>query len=109
MRQSTEKLWAMVSHLGMALIPFGGIGAMVIYLLHKDKSKYIAHHAGQSMWWLFCCMIGIVVLNVVGLTWFAAALYFVRVAMSAIGSFNAMSGKWYEYPLTNKIARRALG
>ncbi len=108
MKQSTEKLWAMVSHLGMALIPLGGIGAFIIFLVFKDRSRYIAHHAYQSMWFLLCCAVVIAVLGFVHLYWLAGLVVALRVIMSAVGSFKAMSGDWFEYPVTSKVARRAL-
>ncbi|MCH8979283.1 MAG: DUF4870 domain-containing protein [Armatimonadetes bacterium] len=109
MRQSTEKLWAMVSHLGMALIPYGGaIGALVIFLVFKDRSRFIAHHSYHSMWFLICTAVAMSVLGFVGLTWFAGAVYFLRIVMAAFGSYSALSGGWYEYPVTSKFVKRAL-
>lgn len=99
----------MVSHLGMALIPYGGaIGALVIFLVFKGRSRYIAHHAYQSMWFLICTAVTMSVLSFMHLLWLASAVYALRIVMSAIGSFNAMAGNWYEYPITSKIVRRAL-
>ncbi|MCB2202865.1 DUF4870 domain-containing protein [bacterium] len=47
-----ERTWAMFAHLSVLLNLFtgflGGIGALVIYLIYKDRSRLIAYHAMQS-------------------------------------------------------------
>src|SRR5688572_7263396 len=49
-----EKLWAMLAHLAGLLgyaVAFGQyIGPLVIYLLYKDKSRFVAFHALQSLY-----------------------------------------------------------
>ena len=108
MRQSTEKIWAMVTHFGMAVFPLSGLGALVIYFVFKDKSKFIAHHSYQAMWFFFCVWILAFVFSVLPLRFMLWPLGFTTLALTFVASYNAMSGKWYEYPLTSKIARRAL-
>lgn len=55
-----ERTWAMLSHLSVLLnfvTGFGGpIAALVIYLVYKERSRYVAYHAMQAMvfqliWW----------------------------------------------------------
>ena len=57
---SEERTWAMLSHLSVLLNLFTGFGgpiaAFVIYLVYKDRSRYVAYHSLQSMifqliWW----------------------------------------------------------
>jgi len=56
-----ERTWAMMSHLSVLLnlvTGFGGpIAALVIYLVYKDRSRYVAYHSLQSLvfhvlWWI---------------------------------------------------------
>lgn len=58
---SDERTWAMLAHLSTLLnlvTGFGGpIAALIIYLVYKDRSRYVAYHAIQSMafqliWWV---------------------------------------------------------
>ena len=55
-----ERTWAMLSHLSVLLNLFTGFGgpiaAFIIYLVYKDRSRYVAYHSLQSLifqliWW----------------------------------------------------------
>lgn len=47
-----ERTWAMLAHLSVLLNLFtgffGGIAAIVIYFVFKDRSRFVAYHAMQS-------------------------------------------------------------
>ena len=60
MTASEERTWSMLAHLSVLLnlvTGFAGpIGALIIYLIYKDRSRLVAYHALQSMifqliWW----------------------------------------------------------
>ena len=60
MTPGDERTWAMMSHLSVLLnliTGFGGpIAALIIYLVYKDRSRFVAYHALQAMvfqmiWW----------------------------------------------------------
>lgn len=50
---SDERTWAMLAHLSILLNLITGIlgpvGALVIYLIYQDRSRYVAYHALQSL------------------------------------------------------------
>jgi uncharacterized protein len=57
---NNERTWAMLSHLSVLLNLvtgfLGPIAAFLIYLVYKDRSRYVAYHALQSaifqaIWW----------------------------------------------------------
>jgi len=59
--QSDERTWAMIAHLSVLvnLISgfFGPIVAIVIYIIYKDRSRYVAYHSMQAfvfqlIWWV---------------------------------------------------------
>lgn len=59
--QSDEKTWAMLAHLSvLANLVTGFLGpviALVIYLVYKDRSRYVAYQSMQSLifqliWWV---------------------------------------------------------
>lgn len=58
---SDERTWAMLSHLSVLanLVTgfLGPIAVLVIYLVYKDRSRYVAYHSMQSfvfqlIWWV---------------------------------------------------------
>jgi uncharacterized protein len=60
MAPGDERTWALLSHLSGLLNLFTGfagpIAALVIYMVYKDRSRFVAYHALQSMifqliWW----------------------------------------------------------
>ena len=59
--ESDERLWAMLAHLSiLANLVTGLLGtaiALVIYLIYKDRSNYVAYHSWQAfifqlIWWV---------------------------------------------------------
>ncbi len=52
MTLSEERTWAMLAHLSVLLNLvtgfLGGIAALIIYFVHKDRSRVVAYHAMQS-------------------------------------------------------------
>ncbi len=58
---SDERTWAMLAHLSVLANLFTGflgpVVALVIYLVYKDRSRYVAYHAMQAfvfqlLWWV---------------------------------------------------------
>lgn len=58
---SDERTWAMLAHLSVLVNLFtaflGPVAALVIYLVYKDRSRYVAYQALQSfifqlIWWV---------------------------------------------------------
>jgi uncharacterized protein len=51
-RQSEERTWAMLAHFSVLLNLvtgfLGGIAAIIIYFVYKDRSRLVAYHAMQS-------------------------------------------------------------
>jgi len=52
MTKSEERTWAMLAHLSVLLNLvtgfLGGIAAIIIYFVYKDRSRFVAYHAMQS-------------------------------------------------------------
>jgi uncharacterized Tic20 family protein len=50
---SEERSWAMLAHLSILLNLvtglLGPVGALIIYLVYKDRSRYVAYHSLQSL------------------------------------------------------------
>ncbi|MDO9129461.1 MAG: DUF4870 domain-containing protein [Anaerolineales bacterium] len=55
-----ERTWAMIAHLSVLINLvsgiFGPVAALIIYMVYKDRSRYVAYHSMQSLifqliWW----------------------------------------------------------
>ena len=61
-----ERTWSVLSHLSMFLNLFTGflgpVAALIIWLVYKDRSRKVAFHALESMWyqvgWLVILTVG---------------------------------------------------
>jgi uncharacterized Tic20 family protein len=108
-----ERLWATLSHLGVIagfIIPFGNIVApLVIWLVQRDKSSFIEHHAKEALnfqititmlaigaFVLMFLIIGIPLLVLIGLG---------SVVFSIIAAIKANDGEHYEYPFNIRLVK----
>ena len=101
---SDEKTMAILSHI--LTLAAGFLAPLIIYLLKKDQSAFIAQHSKESLnfqitvWIiivvLFITIIGILLIWVVGI----AALVFVIMA-----SVAASEGKPYTYPFSIRLIK----
>jgi uncharacterized Tic20 family protein len=62
MAPNDERTWAMLSHLSALLnlvTGFGGpIAALIIYMVYKDRSRYVAYQSLQSLIFQLICWVG---------------------------------------------------
>jgi uncharacterized Tic20 family protein len=74
-----EQNWAMLAHLSILLNLatgfLGGIAALIIYLIYKERSHYIAYHAMQSflfqsITWIGASLVGSTLIAIGGTFWF---------------------------------------
>lgn len=101
---SDEKTMAILSHILTVVFPI--LAPLIIYLIKKDESKFIAYHAKESLNFqitmmiivigLFITIIGILLLWFVGI----AALVFVIIA-----TIRASEGKLYRYPFALRLIK----
>ena len=107
MRQSAEKLWAVMAHIGSLVFPFC---ALILFLVFRDRSRYIAHHSYQAMWFFFSAwIVGFVLSRLPILSLLVWPLGVVVTLMAVVAGINALGGYWYEYPIVGRIWRKALG
>lgn len=117
-----EKLWGMLAHLFTLLgyvISLGQyIAPLVIYLVYKDRSKFVAFHALQSLFFqLLALVVGValVIFSIVtlGLGLILAipalvALWIAVLVYTIIAAIQANNGVWYELPFVGQWARNIL-
>jgi len=131
---SEERTWSMLAHLSVLLnlvTGFAGpIGALIIYLIYKDRSRLVAYHALQSMifqliWWyggglliggmwavvgvLSAILIGIILIPVaVVMTLVLAILPLGALIYGVIGAIEVNQGHDFKYWLVGDWVRGTL-
>ena len=134
MTPGDERTWGMMAHLSTLLnlvTGFGGpIAALIIYLVYKDRSRFVAYHAMQAMvfqliWWfgggvliglmwaivgaLSAIIIGIVLIPVAAVITPLLALMPVGALMyGIIGAVQTNQGQDFKYWLVGDWVRGTL-
>lgn len=89
-----ESAWAMAAH-ALTFIEGGIIGPLVIYMVKKDTSPFIAFHALQSFYFgLVFLVVTLVTCGVGGLLLIVPYFVFELIALR-----EANAGRWYRLPL----------
>lgn len=116
-----ERLWGMLAHLFGALGYFGGVGQfvgpLVVYLMYKDKSRFVAFHALQTLYF----HLGLLVLLILGgfISVFTCGLFLLIISpivaiipcgaliliYSIVGAVQAHDGRLFQYWLVGRWAR----
>jgi uncharacterized protein len=125
-----ERTWAMLAHLSILINLFtgvlGAVAALVIYLVFKDRSRYVAYQSLQSLLFQVIVLFGLGAL--VGATWaVSVALMFILIGFlcmpiaivltlamiaapiySIIGAVQCNSGQDFKYWLIGDWVRSTL-
>jgi uncharacterized Tic20 family protein len=114
-----ERTWSVLAHLSMFLNLvtgfLGPVAALVIWLVYRDRSRRVAFHALQSMWyqivWLVVLAVG---WTVAGLLTIVIIGFFLLPIMAIISvlpfvhagyaAYRVNKGEDYRYPLASDIA-----
>ncbi|MDB5248460.1 MAG: putative transrane protein [Segetibacter sp.] len=101
---SDERTLATLSHILTLVAPI--LAPLIIYLIKKDESKYVAYHAKESLNFqitmiiviigLFLTIVGILLVWIVGI---------VALVLVIIATIKANEGKLYRYPLSLRLIR----
>ena len=102
-----ERTWAMVGHLaalgGLVIPSYGSIiGPLIVWLVKREESAFVAYHAKQSMWFQIFAAIIVTALALIGLctcvTFPLAILAGLGAMAYAIyGAIQVSGGKDFEY------------
>lgn len=93
------------------------LGPLILWLVKKDQSKFVAFHALQAALLMGAMTVLFIVLNIlsiVGHIGFIAAalegiLYLGTLVLNIIAALAANKGDWYEMPVVGAYARKAAG
>lgn len=99
-----EKTLALLAHVLTFIFPF--LAPLIIYLVKKDESTFVAYHAKESLNFqitliiicilLFITVIGILVLWIVGL---------VGAVLVIVATVRAGEGRLYKYPFSIRLIK----
>jgi uncharacterized Tic20 family protein len=112
-----ERLWAMLAHLAGILGYIGGIGQyvvpLVIYLVYKDKSRFVAFHALQSLYFQLGVLVAGLGVLVIAMATCVGGLLFLPLSIGAlayaiVAGIRANQGEWFEYWLVGAWARQQI-
>jgi len=109
MSPADEKTWSIIAHLSVIVAP---IGALIVWLMYKDKSPRVTFHALQALWyqiaWIGIFIVYFVVasiLSVVTLGIAAVILFplmfvmpFIPLAHGCYAAYRVSQGEDYRYP-----------
>ena len=111
---SEERTWAMLAHLSVLLNLvtgfLGGIAAIVIYFIYKDRSRLVAYHAMQSfifqaITWLGAGMVSGLLIAVGSALGF---LIIISLIYGVIGGVKVNNGEDFRYWLVGDWVRNIL-
>src|SRR6478672_4407407 len=101
---SDEKTMALLAH--VLTLAAGFIAPLIIYLVKKDESSFVAAHAKESLNFQITLFIAIIILfiTIIGvvLVWIVGILALVLVI---IATLKASEGKLYKYPLNIRLVK----
>lgn len=119
MSPSEQRTWAMLAHLSVLVNLFtafiGPVVALIIYLVFRDRSRYVAYHSLQSflnqlIWWvgggtiiaIIWTITGVLSAVLIGLFLIPLACLFtlmplIAVIQGVIGAVQTSQGQDYKY------------
>ena len=109
MSAQDERLWSILAHVSVIVAP---IGALIIWLVYKDRSERVRFHALQALWyqvaWIGIFVVYFVVATILSIVTFGIAavilfplmaiLPFAPLANGCYAAYKVSQGEDYRYP-----------
>jgi uncharacterized protein len=114
MSPKDENTWSVLAHLSVFLNLLTGflgpVGALVIWLMYKDRSPRVSFHALQSLWyqvaWMVILTVGWVVAGLLTVVLIGFLLFPVMILLTVVpfvhmgyAAYKVSQGVDYRYPL----------
>lgn len=104
---SDERTMAILCH--VLSIFFWIFPSLIIYLIKKEESPYVASHAKEALnfqisIFIFSIIAGILVLLLVGI-FLLIAIYFLNIILCIIATIKASDNILYRYPFTIRLIK----
>lgn len=122
--ESDAKLWSMFSHLAVLLGHLlswgflGWIGPLIIFLMYKDRNRFVRYNAAEALNGAIAVVIAQVVLGIVLTIFGVITLGFgfaafplvgipalIQLIFAIIGAVKANQGEWWNYPLNIRLVK----
>lgn len=109
MSDSDQRMWAMLSHIGAILLGF--IAPLVVWLMYKDKSRFVEEQAKESLNFQITMIIGWFVIMILTVLTFGigSLLFFVLWAVILVfcimAGMAANKGEAYRYPFALRLVK----
>lgn len=107
--KGNDKLWCILSHLSL-LLGVGIILPLIVYLVMRDESKYVADNAREALnyhislyLWFLCCIPFMFLCYVGLLMWMLLGLE--ALIFAIIASVKAADGGCIRYPMTLRLIK----
>ncbi len=110
-----ERLWAMLAHLsallGYVVLLGQYIAPLVIYLVYKERSRFVAFHALQALYFQLALLIlWVIVIILTFITCGLGAIFalvpiVLNLVFVLVAAIHAHNGEWYELPVVGAMAR----
>jgi uncharacterized protein len=102
MNAEDERLWGVLAHLGAFFFQFWA--PLIVYLLFKDRSQYVAEQARESLNFqismaIYLAVAGILCIILIGIP-MLILLAFLHFIFCLIATIKASNNEVYHYPLT---------
>ena len=96
---SDDRMWAMMSHLAMFV--FAIFGPLIIYLVKKEESQFIAEHAREALNF----QIAVMIVSLISLCTFVGPLLVAvaGIVYSILAALEANKGQPYRYPYSIRL------
>jgi len=111
MRPRDERTWSVLAHLSVlaALVGLMPLGALIIWLVYKDRSARVGFHALQALWyqiaWLVILVVGWFIALLLSLVLIGLLLLPVMLVASLVpfvhgcyAAYRVSQGEDYRYP-----------
>lgn len=103
-----DRTMAMIAHiLG---IPTCFLGPLIIWLIKKDQSKFVANQAFQALVFQIAITIGYILSSILMVALIGFFLYpifgVISLIFGVIAAMAANKGEWYSYPVTGAFASK---
>ena len=109
MSAEDERLWSILAHVSVIVAP---IGALIIWLVYKDRSERVRFHALQALWyqvaWIGIFVAYFIVATILSIVTFGIAavilfplmaiLPFAPLAHGCYAAYKVSQGEDYRYP-----------
>lgn len=98
-----DRTWAMLAHIS-PLVGLGFIGPLVVWLIYKDKSPFVADQAKEALNFSLAVLVAVLVLCATCIGVLVAPVVSIgAIVYGIIAAMESNKGVWYRYPYTIRM------